>query len=156
VQLGLDTPDKLKAAAAEIVASATAYEPGAKIDGVLVSEMAHGVEALIGVVNDDGFGPAVTFGLGGIFSEALQDVTFRIAPFGIETAREMIGELRGAKLFDGYRGAPPADKEALARALVDVSRMAMALAPRLKEMDINPLFVGPDGVVAADALIVLK
>ncbi len=156
VQLGLDTPDKLKAAAAEIVASATAYEPGAKIDGVLVSEMAHGVEALIGVVNDDGFGPAVTFGLGGIFTEALQDVTFRIAPFGIETAREMIGELRGAKLFDGYRGAPPADKEALARALVDVSRMAMALAPRLKEMDINPLFVGPDGVVAADALIVLK
>ncbi|NJO22470.1 MAG: hypothetical protein HC868_05395 [Sphingomonadales bacterium] len=156
VQLGLNTPDKLKAAAAEIIASAKAYKPGAKIDGVLVSEMAQGVEALIGVVNDEGFGPAVTFGLGGIFSEALKDVTFRIAPFGIETAREMISELRGAKLFDGYRGAPPADKEALARTLVDVSRMAMVLAPRLKETDINPLFVGPSGVVAADALIVLK
>jgi acyl-CoA synthetase (NDP forming) len=118
--------------------------------------MAQGVEALIGVVNDEGFGPSVTFGLGGIFSEALKDVTFRIAPFGIETAREMIGELRGTKLFDGFRGAPPADKEALARMLVDVSRMAMTLGPRLKEMDINPVFVGADGVVAADALLVLK
>jgi acyl-CoA synthetase (NDP forming) len=156
VRLGLNTPAKLKTAAEEIIASAKAYKPGAKIDGVLVSEMAQGIETLIGVVNDEGFGPAVTFGLGGIFSEALQDVTFRIAPFGIETARDMIGELRGAKLFDGYRGAPPADKEALARTLVDVSRMAMALAPRLKEMDINPLFVGSDGVAAADALIVLK
>ena len=156
VLLGLDTPDKMTSAAHEIIASAMAYKPGAKIDGILVSEMAQGIEALIGVVNDEGFGPAVAFGLGGIFSEALQDVTFRIAPFGIETAREMIGELRGTKLFDGYRGTPPADKESLARTLVDVSRMAMALAPRLKEMDINPLFVGPDGIVAADALIVLK
>jgi acetate---CoA ligase (ADP-forming) len=156
VRLGIDTPDKLKTAAQEIVASAKAYKPGAKIDGVLISEMAQGVEALIGVVNDEGFGPSVTFGLGGIFSEALKDVTFRIAPFGIETAREMIGELRGTKLFDGFRGAPPADKEALARMLVDVSRMAMTLGPRLKEMDINPVFVGADGVVAADALLVLK
>jgi acetyltransferase len=156
VRLGIATPDALKTAAKEIIASAKAYKAGAKIDGVLVSEMAQGVEALIGVVNDEGFGPSVTFGLGGIFSEALKDVTFRIAPFGIETAREMIGELRGAKLFDGYRGAPPADKEALARMLVDVSRMAMTLGPRLKEMDINPVFVGADGVVAADALLVLK
>lgn len=156
VRLGIDTPDKLKTAVQEIIASAKAYKPGARIDGVLVSEMAQGVEALIGVVNDEGFGPSVTFGLGGIFSEALKDVTFRIAPFGIETAREMIGELRGAKLFDGYRGAPPADKEALAHMLVDVSRMAMALGPRLKELDINPVFVGAHGVVAADALLVLK
>lgn len=158
VRLGLDTPDKVKSAAHEIIASAKTYKPGAKIDGVLVSEMAQGVEALIGVVNDEGFGPTVALGLGGIFSEVLKDVTFRIAPFDIETARDMIGELRGAKLFDGYRGQPPADKEALARTLVEVSRMAAALAPRLKEMDINPLFVGPagDGVVAADALIVLK
>lgn len=156
VRLGIDTPDKLKSATQDIIASAKAYKPNAKIDGVIVSEMAQGVEALIGVVNDEGFGPAVTFGLGGILSEAIRDVTFRIAPFGIETAREMIGELRGARLFDGFRGAPPADKEALARTLVDVSRMAIALGPRLKEMDINPLFVGPDGVAAADALIVLK
>ena len=64
--------------------------------------------------------------------------------------------MRGAKLFEGYRGKPPADKEALARTLVAVSKMAAALAPRLKELDINPVFVGPDGVVAADALVVLR
>jgi hypothetical protein len=67
----------------------------------------------------------------------------------------MIAELRGAKLFDGYRGRPPADREALARALVAASQMAAALAPRLKEVDINPLFVGRFGVAAADALVVL-
>ena len=79
-----------------------------------------------------------------------------IAPFEIETAREMIAELRGAKLFDGYRGKPAGDREALARALVAASEMAAALAPRLKEADINPLFVGPGGVMAADALVVLR
>ena len=70
----------------------------------------------------------------------------------------MIAELRAAKLFEGYRGKPPADKEALAETLVAVSKMATALAPRLKELDINPVFVGPAarGVLAADALIVLK
>ena len=76
----------------------------------------------------------------------------------IDAARDMIAELRGAELFDGYRGSPPADKEALAAMLVEVSRMAAALGDRLKEMDINPVFVGPkgEGCVAADALIVLK
>jgi acyl-CoA synthetase (NDP forming) len=144
--------------AGEIIASAKNYKPDAVIDGVLVSEMASGVEALIGVVNDEGFGPTVALGLGGVLTEVLKDVTFRIAPFDIETARDMIAELRGAKLFDGYRGSPPADREALAVMLVEVSRMAAALGDRVKEMDINPVFVRPKGggCVAADALIVLK
>lgn len=158
VRLGINGPKELVAAAAEVIANARAYKSDANIDGVLVSEMAQGVEALIGVVNDEGFGPTVVLGLGGVLSEVLKDVTFRIAPFDIETARDMIAELRGAKLFDGFRGAPPSDKEALAKTLVEVSRMAMALGDRLKEMDINPLFVDARGrgVVAADALIVLK
>ena len=148
----------LPTVAAEIIASGKAYMPGASIDGVLVSEMASGVEALIGVVNDEGFGPTVALGLGGVLTEVLKDVTFRIAPFDIETAHDMIAELRGAKLFDGYRGSPPADKDALARMLVEVSRMAAALGDRVKEMDINPVFVKAkgEGCVAADALIVLK
>jgi acetyltransferase len=139
-----------------VMASAAEAVPGARIDGVLISEMAQGIEALIGVVNDEAFGPTVALGLGGVLTEVLRDVTYRIAPFDIDTAREMIAELRGARLFDGYRGRPGGDKEALARALVAVSQMAAALAPRLKELDINPVFVGPSGVVAADALLVLK
>ena len=158
VRLGISNAAELTAAASEVIANARAYKKDARIDGVLVSEMAKGIEALIGVVNDEAFGPTVVLGLGGVLSEVLKDVTFRIAPFGIETARDMIAELRGAKLFDGYRGSPATDKEALAQVLVDVSRMAAALGPRLKEMDINPLFVRPkgEGVVAADALVVLK
>jgi acetate---CoA ligase (ADP-forming) len=157
VQLGV-SHEGLAEAAKQVCDSARKHVPGAAIDGVLVSEMAAGLETLIGVINDPSFGPVVALGLGGVFTEVLKDVTYRVAPFGIETAREMIAELRAAKLFEGYRGKPPADKEALAQTLVAVSNMAMALAPRLKELDINPVFVGPGrtGVVAADALIVLK
>jgi acetyltransferase len=158
VRLNIASHANLAAAAEQVIANARAHKPGAAIDGVIVSEMARGIETLIGLINDEGFGPTVVLGLGGVLSEALRDVTFRIAPFDIETARDMIAELRGARLFDGYRGQPPADKEALARTLVEVSRMAMALGARLKELDINPLFVRPtgEGVVAADALLVLS
>jgi acyl-CoA synthetase (NDP forming) len=149
-------PEGLAEAVRTVTANAARTVPGARVDGVLVSEMAEGVEALIGIVNDASFGPVVALGLGGVLTEVLKDVTYRIAPFDLDTAREMIADLRGAKLFDGYRGQPPADKEALARALVAASQMAAALAPRLKEADINPLFVGPAGVVAADALVVVS
>jgi succinyl-CoA synthetase beta subunit len=135
----------LATAAAEIIASGKRYKPDAAIDGVLVSEMASGVEALIGVINDEGFGPTVALGLGGVLTEVLHDITYRIAPFDIETARDMITDLRGAKLFDGYRGSPPADQEALAAMLVAVSKMAAALGDRVKEMDINPVFVSAQG-----------
>jgi succinyl-CoA synthetase beta subunit len=157
VKLGV-SKEGLADAARLVVDNAKKHVPGAAIDGVLVSEMASGLETLIGVINDPSFGPMVAFGLGGVFTEVLKDVTYRVAPFGIETAREMIADLRAAKLFEGYRGKPAADKEALAETLVAVSKMAAALGSRLKELDINPVFVGPTGagVVAADALVVLK
>ncbi len=157
VKLAIAAND-LTAAATEVIANARAYKRDAEIDGVLVSEMASGLEALIGVVNDPSFGPAVAFGLGGILTEILKDVTYRIAPFDLATAHDMIAELKGARLFDGYRGKPAADRDALAQMLVDVSRMAIALGERLAEMDINPVFVGAKGkgAVAADALIVLR
>jgi acetate---CoA ligase (ADP-forming) len=155
VRLGV-ARDALADAVRAVSANAAKAVPGAKIDGVLVSEMAQGIEALIGVIVDESFGPVVALGLGGVLTEVLKDVTYRIAPFDLDTAREMIADLRAAKLFDGYRGKPAADKEALARTLVAASQMAAALAPRLKELDINPVFVGSGGVVAADALVVLK
>ena len=155
VRLGV-TREGLAEAVRAVTANAAKAVPGARIDGVLVSEMASGIEALIGIINDASFGPVVALGLGGVLTEVLKDVTYRVAPFDLDTAREMIAELRGAKLFDGYRGQPAADREALARALAAASRMAAALAPRLKEADINPLFVGPSGVVAADALVLVS
>jgi succinyl-CoA synthetase beta subunit len=157
VRLGV-AREALSEAARSVADNARKAVPGAKIEGVLVSEMAQGLETLIGVINDPAFGPVVALGLGGVLTEVLKDVTYRVAPFDLETAREMIAELRGAKLFEGYRGKPAADKEALARVLVAVSGMAVALAPRLKELDINPVFVRPagQGVAAADALVVLK
>jgi acyl-CoA synthetase (NDP forming) len=157
VKLGVPR-EGLAEAARTVTRNALSAKPGAKIDGVLVSEMADGVETLIGVINDQSFGPVVALGLGGVLTEVLKDVTYRVAPFDLETAREMIGELRAAALLDGYRGKPAADKEALAQALVAVSQMATALAPRLKEMDINPVFVRAKGrgIAAADALVVLK
>src|SRR5690606_33562959 len=112
----------------------------------------------IGVVTDPVFGPVVAFGLGGIFAEALRDRTYRIAPFGLATAREMIAELRGSSLFSRWRGRPPRDVDALAHTLVRVSEIAWAARASLAEMDMNPVLVRPEGcgVAVADALIVLK
>lgn len=157
----LNVPDRttLGAAVSEILANARRAAPGARINGILASEMiSDGIETIVGVVNDSVFGPVVAFGLGGVLVEALNDVSYRVAPFGLEEARNMIGELKARAVFDGGRGAAPRDLEALCAALVQVSALAWQLRDRLAELDINPLLVRPrgQGVVAADALIVLR
>jgi acyl-CoA synthetase (NDP forming) len=159
VRLGIGDADALARAAAEIVANARRAAPNARLDGLLASEMVNdGIEAIVGVVNDAAFGPVVAFGLGGIFTETLRDVTYRIAPFGGEEARDMISGLRARAVFEGVRGRPALDVAALADTLVRVSELAWALRDRLQEVDINPLFVRPrgNGVAAADALVVLR
>jgi len=118
--------------------------------------MAHGTEVIVGAVNDRFFGPVVMFGLGGVFTELLMDVTYRFAPFDAVTAREMIAEIKAAALLTGFRGSAPLAVDALADALARVSWLAADHAERIAEIDINPLFVSAAGVVAADALIVLK
>lgn len=157
VRVGIGSPEELARVAAEIEANARRAMPDARIEGVLVSEMAAGQEALAGVINDPVFGPTVAFGLGGIFAEAIRDVTYRVAPFDAATARAMIAELRAHAVFEGLRGEP-LDIDALADTLAAVSRMAWRLRDRLAELDINPLFVGArgQGVKAADALVVLE
>jgi acyl-CoA synthetase (NDP forming) len=130
--------------------------PDAALDGLLVSEMIDdGIETIVGVVNDSVFGPVVAFGLGGIFAETMRDITYRLAPFDLVTAHEMIGELRAAAILHGVRGRPAGDIEALAQVLVAVSELAWHWRAGLEEMDINPLLVRPRGrgVVAADALL---
>ncbi|MDF1703559.1 MAG: acetate--CoA ligase family protein [Aeromicrobium sp.] len=159
VVLGVPTPDEAATAYDRIIASARAYDADAQIDGVLVAPMiTDGVETILGVANDPTFGPVVVFGLGGVFVEVLKDVTYRLAPFGLETARAMIGEIRGAAMLDGVRGAEPADVEALAEALVALSRLADAHRDRLDSIDVNPFIVRPAGrgALALDALVALR
>ncbi len=156
VRLNVQTLAELKDAAVAVVANAKRYKPGARINGVLVAEMAAGTEVIIGVVNDRFFGPVVMFGLGGVFAELLKDVTYRFAPFDAETAREMIAEIKSAKLLTGFRGSAALAVEALADTLTRVSLLAADHADRIAEIDINPLFVNAQGVIAADALLVLK
>lgn len=138
-----------------IMASARAYDPKARLDGVLVSPMiTGGVECILGARNDPVFGPVVMFGLGGVFTEVMRDVSFRPAPVGREGAREMIEEVRGAALLKGARGQPPADLDALAEAISRLSLFAAAHGDGLESVEMNPVRALPNGCLALDALIV--
>jgi len=157
VKLNLDSQTAVRKAYNEIIANAEKAEPNAKIDGVLVAQMVKGgVETILGTFTDPTFGPVVMFGLGGIFAETLKDVTFRVAPFGIREASQMIREIKGHAILQGARGAPPADVQALAKALSALSIFAVANADKLESVDINPFLVLPKGkgAVALDALLV--
>ena len=157
VRLRIADLPALQNAAREVIASARQYRPDAHIEGVLAQEMAAGTEVILGAVDDPHFGPTVMFGLGGVLTEVLQDVTHRFAPFDRATALDMLAEIKGAALLRGYRGAPALDTEALADTLVRISWLIHDHAGRIREIDVNPLFVRArgQGVVAADALIVL-
>jgi acetyltransferase len=145
----------LEAAVREVFAAARQRAPGATLEGVIVSEMVTGGhELLAGVVNDPVFGPVVVLGAGGIFTEALNDRTCRIAPFSRETALEMVGELRCGAMLHGFRGMPAVDVGALAEILARLSWFAWENRATVSEVDINPLIATAQGVVAADALIV--
>jgi len=127
----------------------------ARIDGVLVCETVRdGVETVVGVSRDPLFGPVVMVGLGGVFVEVLEDVTFRVPPFGRDEAERMLRELRGFPLLHGVRGAKPSDVGALVDVIMRIQRLAMELADDIRELDINPLIVRPRGAVALDALVV--
>ncbi|HVB18383.1 MAG TPA: acetate--CoA ligase family protein, partial [Stellaceae bacterium] len=153
----LDVPaGELGEAYERLIARVQANAPNATIEGVLISPMLKGgVEMILGVQDDAVFGPVVMLGLGGIFVEVLRDVTFRIAPFGIEEAHRMIGELRGVAMLQGARGQMPCDLDALALALSRLSLFAAAQRGHFTSIDINPLLVRPkgEGAVALDALI---
>ena len=158
MKVGVANAKEVRAAYADL--DATARKAGGKkvrIDGVLVSEMVTGgVEAVVGVSQDALFGPVVMAGLGGIFVEVLGDVTFRVPPFADDQAVAMLDELAGSKMFDGVRGAKPADRGALVDVIMKVQRLALDLADVIGELDVNPLVVRPKGAVALDALIVRK
>ncbi len=157
VALNISDADAVRTVFATLRQRAAEAVPHARIDGVLVAPMApSGVDTIVGVSRDATFGPIVMFGLGGIFVEVLKDVTFRLAPFGIQEARGMVGEIAGRAVLEGARGTVACDVEALAAVLARISQFAAAHATDLESLDINPLRVlgKGKGVVALDALIV--
>ncbi len=157
VRLNLGSASAVSGACEEILATARAARPEARLDGVLLSPMeSDGVECIVGVQHDATFGPVVMLGLGGVFVEVLGDVSFRTAPLDHDTARAMIDELRGRDLLYGARGRPRADLDALSDLLVRVSRFAVAAGDSLDSLDINPVLVRPEGrgAVALDALVI--
>src|SRR5690606_24123531 len=126
VELGLQDAAAAAAAYDRILRRVREALPAARPDGVLVARMTRGVECILGVHRDPVLGHVVMLGAGGVQVELLQDVSLRIAPVNLAQARAMFGELKTAALLHGFRGAPPADVEALAQALVRLSDFAMA------------------------------
>jgi acetyltransferase len=157
IRLGLENAEQVRTAYAAIMANATQYAPEATLSGVLVQEMVSGgVEIIVGVSYDEQLGPMLLFGTGGVLVEVYQDVALRCCPITRAQALEMISEVKGSRLLQGFRGSAPADIDALADVLVRVSHLAVNLDGQLSELDINPLLVLPagQGVKAVDALVI--
>lgn len=159
VKLNVCGPEAAEKAYEEIMESVTAKRPDAHINGILTVPMLDaGVEIIIGVNNDPQFGPMIMVGMGGVFVEVFKDVALYPAPLKEEEALEMLKSLKSFKLLNGYRGTEKCDIKALCQTIVAISNYAQANKDVLKELDINPLFVYPEGkgVGVADALIVMR
>jgi acyl-CoA synthetase (NDP forming) len=155
VALGV-APAALEGEVARMLAQVSAAVPHAQIDGCLVSPMiTGGVECIVGIHRDPILGPVVMFGLGGVTVELLGDVATRLAPVTMAEAHEMIRSIRSFPLLDGYRGRPKTDLDALGRAIVALSHLAIANADTITTLEINPLVVMGEGkgILALDAVI---
>lgn len=160
IRLGLNSPEEVGKAFDEILDKAKKWNPEARVDGVLVEEMIGGEtrEVIVGARQDLRFGSVVTFGLGGIFVEAIRDFVVWPAPLTLEEAQDMIRKIRGYRILTAFRGRPAADLEALAQVICRVGQLACQWQEQIAELEINPLFVLPEGsgVIVGDALVALR
>lgn len=156
VKVGLNNSTQVTKAYREIMTAVKGKQPDARIHGVSVQPMAKpGVEVIIGMSKDAQFGPVIMFGLGGILVEILKDVSFRIVPLTKRDAGEMIRDIKGYPVLEGYRGQEPSDVSALEDMILKISTF-VEQNPEIKELDLNPVFAYKDGAVAVDARIVLE
>ena len=151
IELGIDSDQALEKAYHAL------QERGkGQLDGILVQQMVKGERELVaGLIRDPQFGPCVMFGLGGIFTEVLKDVTFRVAPLEMRDALEMMDEIRARKLLDAFRGKPAVNRDVLAKALINLGRIGLEI-DEVAEIDINPLIIHEDMPIAVDALVILR
>ena len=156
VKLGVANATQVGKAYSEIMSVIKQKYPNAAIQGLAIQRMAPpGLEVIVGMSKDVQFGPVLMFGLGGILVEVLKDVSFRIVPVTRRDAAEMIREIKGYPLLEGYRGQEPADISALEELIVKVSQF-VDQNPEMKELDLNPIFAYRDRAVAVDARIILE
>ncbi len=157
VRLALKNADEVISAFEEININVQKKAPKAQVDGILVQKMYHfGREVIVGMKRDEVFGPLIMFGLGGVYVEAMKDVSFRIAPMDTYEAENMIHEVKAIQLLKGIRGEAPADIARLAQAIVAIAHISIDI-PEITELDINPLLVRSQGkgVIALDARFLL-
>ena len=156
VRLNLGSAEEVASAYDRLLEDVGTNAPAARIDGVLVQKMVEGVaEVIIGTSRTPDLGICLAFGLGGIYTEVLKDVSFRLPPLGLAEAHDMIREIRTYPLLTGARGKPKADVSALAETIVALSRLALDFRDEVDEIEFNPLMVLPEGqgVLAVDTLI---
>lgn len=155
VKLNIQDSEGVKTAYEEITGNVKKIQPDARVYGVLVSEMAApSTEVIVGGLRDPQFGPAVMFGLGGILVEVFKDVSFRIAPVEEYEALDMIYDIKGVALLEGFRHTEPLDVSALTQTIVCVSNIMVSLE-NIKEIDLNPILVYPKGIKVVDARIII-
>jgi len=156
VRLGLGTADDVGKAYDDILAKVKKKHPGARIQGVAVQKMARpGLEVIIGMSRDEQFGPVLMFGLGGVLVEVLKDVSFRLVPLTERDAAEMVREIKGYPLLEGYRGQEAVDVSYLEELLLKVSAFVED-NPAISQLDLNPIFAYSDGALAVDARVILE
>ena len=156
VKLSINSVTEVKKAYDEILKKVRKQYPHAVIHGVSVQKMIQpGTEVIVGTSKDPQFGPVIMFGLGGIFVELLKDVSFRVIPVEQRDAHEMIKEIKGYPLLQGYRGKEPASLSALVEIILKISKL-IEENPQIKELELNPIFAYRNKAVAVDARIILE
>jgi len=155
VKLDLNTTKEVEEAFDSILEAVKQMHPEVRVQGISVQSMAiPGMEVIIGMFRDHQFGPVLMFGLGGIFVEVLKDVSFGIAPLTIKDAREMVKEIKGYPLLEGYRSQEKVNIPNLESMLLKASDFAER-NPKIEEFDLNPIFAYSDGAVVVDARVII-
>jgi acetyl coenzyme A synthetase (ADP forming)-like protein len=155
VMVGVKTAADVEKNYATILANAKKYKSDAKIEGIQVQQMLlGGQEVIVGAVTDGSFGKLVAFGLGGVLVEVLKDITFRLAPATKQEALSMLDGIQAHEMLKGVRGSDPANRDAIADIIVNVSRLITDF-PEIDEMDLNPVFATKSNAIAADVRIVV-
>ena len=156
VKLNIDSEEAAIKAYKEIISNAKKYNAKAEIRGVLIEKMVKtSTEIIVGVTRDPTFGPAIMFGLGGIFVELLKDVSFRITPITDKDAKQMIEEIKALPMLQGFRGGPNVDLKNIVDVLLKISKLSIEFIDDILEIDLNPIFAYDDHLLTVDARVIL-